>query len=134
VYVTVACAVVEPPIAVTKFDEPAPVVLTNVWTPVVAPLMPVGNPTRSQPFWKDPVGTFATFTEPRRPLLLKVTTFASQHREFVRVGGGGEKLTGVLVVLYSRSKMLSETSSHAPAVVLKLRWNSFGALPVPGTT
>src|SRR5581483_1269262 len=60
------------------------------------------NPRSSQPC-SNVVGMFATFAEPSTFELLNVITFASQQIEFVSVGGGGEKSSGVDVVFSSRS-------------------------------
>src|SRR5207344_3188302 len=86
------------------------------------------KPRFNQPFW-NAVGMLVSFCEPSRWLLLNVSTFASQHSALVCEGGGGENDVGA--VNSSRSKMPSATSSHEPAVLLKLRWNSLGAVPVP---
>src|SRR6186997_2978913 len=91
------------------------------------------NPTSSHPFSKSVV-MLEVFAEPSTFELLNVITFASQQSWFTPASGCGEKSSGVVVVCSSRSKMLSDTSSHAPAVLLKLRWNRREADPVPLAT
>src|SRR5689334_8253507 len=105
--------------------------LPRVWN-VLAVVGEV-NPSLSQPLTND-VLMFAVFFEPSTLLLLNVMMFTSQQIELVSVGGGGENVTGDHVVFSSRSKMFSVMSSHEPAVLLKFRWKSFGALPVPAFT
>ena len=132
-YVTVLPAVVAPLIAVMLVAA-----LPSVWTSAFGAdaggmAAATGKPRRIQPSW-NVVGRFATLPEFSTFVPLNVITLASQQIEFVGVGGGGENVFGVVVVVSSRSQMFSVTSSHEPAVALKLRWNSFGALPVPTFT
>ena len=75
------------------------------------------------------------FVEPRTLVDWNVITFASQHSELAFPGGGGgENPPGVLGERSSRSHVDRLTSSQAPAVPLKLRWNGGVAEPVPTLT
>src|SRR5512139_2880255 len=90
-------------------------------------------PTMLRPTQPDekPVEMLVLFFEPKTFVLLNVTTLASQQIESVWVGGGGENEPGFWTVRSSRSYCVTMTSSHEPALPLKLRWNRRPAL-LPG--